>query len=110
PDSLTILNTESAGVKVSWHEKGTATSWEISYDSVRGSLPNQGTKVVAATNPYTISGLNEGTEYFYYVRSICGSGDTSGWYGPIRKEVAYSMPFFEDLESFGVSPQTNRTK
>lgn len=100
PDSLRNTNATLTTVDLAWRENGTATEWEIAYGAPSFDL-SQGNRQVVTTNPYTLSGLTQGTDYEYYVRSICGSGDTSGWYGPIKFRTTYGLPYLESFDTFG---------
>jgi gliding motility-associated-like protein len=80
------LNVSDAGmtqVTLNWTETGTATSWEVYVVPQGGQIP--GTNTVgtpAPTNGFPYPGLTSGTNYQFYVRSICGPGDNSRWSGP----------------------------
>ena len=36
------------------------------------------------TNPYTITGLDSGTDYEIFIRAICDGGDSSAWTSPVN--------------------------
>ncbi|MDV6170371.1 fibronectin type III domain-containing protein [Flavobacterium sp. DG1-102-2] len=82
------LNVSDAGmteVTLNWTEVGTANAWEV-YVVPQGS-PLPGTTTVgtpAPTNGFPYDGLTSGTNYEFYVRSVCGPGDLSRWSGPYR--------------------------
>ena len=92
PDSLSIANLNSTSVDLSWAEMGSATTWEVSYSSTLGGGPGSGTLISTTTNPHALSGLSSSTNYEYYVRSICGSGDTSAWAGPFAFATTFTQP------------------
>ncbi len=50
------------------------------------------------TSAFTLTGLQPGTKYDVYVRSICGSTDTSAWVGPFMFTTSYSVPFLEPFD------------
>jgi hypothetical protein len=61
---------------------GAETMWNIEY-GVSGFTLGTGTSYSTTTNaPDTLSGLNLGTLYQYYVQASCASGDTSLFVGP----------------------------
>ena len=78
PTALSSSNLTTDSASLSWTENGTAVQWEISYGSA-GFTPGTGTQVVANANPFNLTGLTSNTAYDWYVRAICGVGDTSNW-------------------------------
>ena len=81
PSSLTASNITTTSADLSWTENGTATSWEVEYDST-GFVQGTGNTAVTGTNPHALTGLTANYSYDFYVRAICGVGDTSAWDGP----------------------------
>jgi hypothetical protein len=59
-----------------------------------------GTSVSAATNPYAISGLTQGTSYDVYVQSVCSTGDSSSWAGPFSFSTSCGVNTAPWNESF----------
>ena len=76
PDSLTSLQATPNTVELSWHERGSANQWVIEYGPMGFEL-GTGTTVVANSNPFTLTGLPNSYIGEYYVKAICGAGDTS---------------------------------
>ena len=81
PNSLAANNVTSGSADISWVEPGSATTWQIEYGP-SGFTPGTGTVVTTTTIPTTITGLSNPVMYDFYVRSVCGAGDTSIWTGP----------------------------
>ncbi len=81
PINLTASNQTSSSATLGWTEQGGATQWQVQY-GVQGFTLGTGTNQFAFTNPVNITGLSSGTYYSFYVRAICGVGDTSFWAGP----------------------------
>lgn len=79
--SLAASNLTSSTADLSWVEVGTATSWQIQYDTA-GFTPGTGNLIVTSASPYSLTGLTSNTAYDWYVRSICSAVDTSAWSGP----------------------------
>jgi len=52
-----------------------------------------------ATTDFTLTGLQTGTPYDVYVRSICGSTDTTAWAGPFTFSTSYGIPFSEPFDN-----------
>jgi hypothetical protein len=61
--------------RLNWTDNRPSAQWEIEY-GVPGFIPGSGSKAIANTNPFVLSGLNSKQYYEFRVRSICGS-DTS---------------------------------
>ena len=54
-------------------------AWQIAYSTTADFNPDEVTPVDVTTNPATIEGLTQSTNYYAYVRSNCGNGDFSEW-------------------------------
>lgn len=100
PDSLEDVNKELSSVDLDWVEKGNSTSWEIAYDSSWTSHLIPTNRRIVNSKPATINNLSAGDTYRFYVRSICGNGDSSAWFGPFIYTTPFEIPFVEDFESF----------
>ena len=80
PDQLSAVADAIDAATLSWNETGTASQWQVDY-GVSGYTPPINS-TVTSDNPFNITGLAENTTYDFYVRAICGPGDTSEWTGP----------------------------
>ena len=88
---------------LSWTENGSSTFWQIEHGAA-SFTQGSGTKVVTSSNPYSLTGLTAQTDYDFYVRAICGPGDTSGWTGPFAFTTtcgAASLPYTENFDGSG---------
>jgi PKD repeat protein len=83
PGQLTATTLTLTSIELSWTSGG-ASAWQIEYGP-SGFTPGSGTVVSATTNPFTISGLMQNTNYDFYVRDSCGVNDFSNWVGPISE-------------------------
>ncbi len=101
PSSLTAGNITSSGANLGWTENGTSMSWEISYGPV-GFTAGMGTEMVVSSNPYSATGLMAETCYDWYVRAICGAGDTSSW-SPVSTFCTpcnpFTAPYYEGFDT-----------
>ncbi len=77
PNRLCSTGNTASTITLDWHERGTATQWQVAVETSPFTPPTPDT--LALSRPFTITGLTAGTEYYFYVRSICGDGDTSLW-------------------------------
>ncbi|WP_131494774.1 fibronectin type III domain-containing protein, partial [Flavobacterium enshiense] len=87
---------------VEWTTIGSETQWEIVVQPVNSGLPTGSSTIIpAGTNPFTITGLNPGINYEYYVRAYCGASDVSTWVGPkvfTTAQFPVTVPYAEDFE------------
>ena len=82
PQNVILTNATNTSLTVDWTEPASATSWEIfvvptSSGEVIPDANSDG--IVVTSHPYTIANLDPGTRYSIYVRSICGSAESSTW-------------------------------
>ncbi|AXG70978.1 MAM domain, meprin/A5/mu [Kordia sp. SMS9] len=102
PSMLMAANITDTTADLSWTESGSATAWDI--EVVTTGTPPTGTPTATAvTNPYTLTGLTENTEYDYYVRANCGVDGTSAFIGPFTFRTAcaaIAAPYTENFETF----------
>ena len=101
PDTLMISSLTSTSVDLGWTEMGTATTWDIEWDTA-GFTQGAGTMVTGTTtNPYSLTGLTSNTSYEFYVRADCG-GATSPWSGPYSFNTLCSdvtvFPYTENFD------------
>ena len=83
PTNLTVLNSTltTTTADLSWTPSTLSTSskWQMEWGP-RGFTQGYGTMVTVMTNPQlTITGLNPGNEYDFYVRTYCNPDDSSAW-------------------------------
>jgi hypothetical protein len=91
PSTLTATAITSAAATLGWTESGSATQWQMEYGT-SGFTQGGGTSLYTTTNPKNIAGLSSATTYDFYVRAICGAGDTSAWSGPFSFTTNCSAP------------------
>lgn len=61
---------------ISWNAVGGATSYNLYWSTSSDISSQNGTKIEAVTSPYTHSGLDENTTYYYVVTSVNGYGES----------------------------------
>ncbi|RFC53885.1 GEVED domain-containing protein [Brumimicrobium aurantiacum] len=92
PTDIVASSASPNSVDIGWTDPNGASEWEIRYGD-HGFVPSPFytfTQSVVNTNPFTLN-ITPGEEYDFYVRSICGPGDTSSWSGPF--EYRYCDPY-----------------
>jgi PKD repeat protein len=99
PTGLTINSVASNSAALSWTTGG-ATNWQLAYGPVGGNV-NSFTKVAAATNPFTLTGLAPNTAYDVYVQDSCSATTVSAWAGPLTLQTlcgVVTAPFTENFD------------
>jgi len=85
---------------IAWSTTAVGVSFE--YVVVLGGAPqSSGTPVITVVDTARLGGLTASTRYDFYVRVICGRGDTSQWIGPSSFNTANGIPYFQDFETWG---------
>ena len=112
PTNLVAENITSTTADLVWNSYEN-TGFIIEYGPAGFEL-GQGTVVTTTSNPYTVTGLEVGTRYDYYVRSICSSGDTTEYpltKGTFRTEcgVITTLPWNADIDGTWESVLNNTT-
>jgi hypothetical protein len=101
PTALTATNVQTDKAVLDWTETGTAARWNLEWGP-DGFAQGTGTMVNTITSkPFTLSGLNSGTNYAFYVQSDCGEGSTSAWSSPKTfTTVCQTISTFPWIEGF----------
>ncbi|ELV7525209.1 fibronectin type III domain-containing protein [Flavobacterium psychrophilum] len=77
PMGLNVTNLASVSATLNWINPGSATQWEVEVVPV-ASAPT-GVGVITGAPTYSAAGLTPGTDYVFYVRSLCSAGVKSAW-------------------------------
>lgn len=83
PSAIITTGVTTDGATISW-DAGTGTDWTVEYGP-SGFTPGTGTTETASVFPtVTLTGLEDGETYCYYVQNNCGasSDSSSVWVGP----------------------------
>jgi len=80
PTNLINSNVTSSSVELSWTPGGSETEWRIQYGP-SGFTLGSGTTIDVTSNPYTLNGLTQLTNYDAYVAAVEGS-NISSYDGP----------------------------
>lgn len=90
-DSATTTTTATLG----WTNGGDETAWQIAYSTDTDFNPDtKGTKVAVDANPYTLTGLTAGTNYYAYVRAK-KSEEYSDWSNKADFTTLAAIPVIE---------------
>lgn len=97
PLNLNVTNIRNDGADIFWDGVGVDYEYELGpYGFTQGT----GIDSIVFGDSTTINGLQPSSNYEYYVREICGRGDTSYWAGPFSFKTLLGVPYFENFEAF----------
>ncbi len=104
PSNLAVVSTTENAATFSWNAPtGTAPAFYDYYISTTNTStsPTDVPTGTSATNSVTIEGLDAGTQYYFWVRSNCGTADgNSYWVGPIMAQTLACNPADQCLYTF----------
>lgn len=113
PSGLKAINMGQNSVTLSWTPANGEQAWEIAYGTDDFDPDSTENIFVANTNPFTLTGLSDGTFYGFYVRAVCSPGEYSEWsplgYAFTRcapMSVA-SQPYQESFDSYTTGISTS---
>ncbi|MDY0160980.1 MAG: fibronectin type III domain-containing protein [Bacteroidales bacterium] len=116
PTDLTVTDITTNSAVLGW--TSSSDTWNIEWGTP-GFTQGEGTLIEGTSdNPYTLSDLDSGTAYEFYVQADCGGGDLSFWAGPVQFTTLYdcssatitSLPYttsFDTEEPCWVIEQNN---
>ncbi len=103
PTSLNITNLTSSSADLGWTANTGEAAWDIEWGAA-GFTPGTGTLISnTGSNPYNLSSLTSISSYDFYVRAICGPGDSSLWAGPLSFTTLcgnYTPTYTEDFTNY----------
>jgi hypothetical protein len=96
--TLVISNITSTSANISWTAVGGATGYQY-FISTNATVPASGTPISGTF--YNPAGLNPGTQYYVYARTVCSTGSFSNWVtgGFITLCAAPSQPIAINITS-----------
>ena len=94
PTDLAINFYNSMSSTVSWNSAGDETQWLVEYGN-QGFQHGNGTEILTSSNPFTINGLTELTNYDVYVRAYCSQNEISNYSNPVSFKTSMTplLPF-----------------
>ena len=100
PTGFSVQSTNSNSVNLSW--TGGASPWVVKYGPSGFNPSTAGTRIVASSNPFLLSGLTPNTTYDIYVKDSCGPTSVSQWSTGVTTTtacLAVNAPFNESFNS-----------
>ena len=98
--TLSQVGLDNANVTWSAMDGG-SDNWEVAYGPAGFNINTVQPEYVS-TNSYDILNLTNNTAYDFYVRALCGNGDTSAWSSPLHfttlNALPAALPYFCDFE------------
>jgi gliding motility-associated-like protein len=118
PTNLAISNVTQNSATFNWTGPTSVSPTFDFYFSTNATAPTASTTPTSnvALPTVTLPGLTPVTTYYYWVRSNCGTGDTSLWVGPIAfttTQVPATLNYAQDFEgvhNFGFDNGTQPNK
>lgn len=101
---LSASNITTTSADLSWTDPNGASSFEIEYGPA-GFTPGTGTTVTTSSNPYSLSGLNSGTTYDWYVSADCGGSQSPVASSSFATNIA--APWSDDFENHSTTTNSN---
>lgn len=105
PTGIQASGTTVNSINLSWITGG-ASNWQVEYGPVGFTL-GSGIQFSTTSNPHTLSGLLNSSQYEVYIQDSCGIGDVSSWAGPYTFSTLcapVSAPYLEDFEVSSFAP------
>ena len=100
PYHLTATDISATSATLNWEARGDETAWNLYYGKASESSY---TFVSNITKPYSLTGLEPGTRYKYYVRALCtgysASSSASSELHYFSTECDVTVPYTETFES-----------
>jgi len=102
PDPINVVasNITNNSAEIDW--ASAATGANFAYINVTSGTAPSGQGTIITTDSVALSSLTGNTAYDFYVREVCGAGDSSNWVGPITYTTdcnAFTVPYFEGFET-----------
>lgn len=104
PQHLVAASVDTASVTLSWRGDGGIPAYAVEYAPVQFTPgTGAGTLLTVSDTFATIGGLQAGTQYYFYVRSVCDAADTSNAAHIAVRTLTVvpvsELPYFCDFES-----------
>lgn len=99
PYFLSSFGTTEDSTNITWLNGGNDSLWQIQYDTIGFPIGSGTISAFSSKDTSGISSLSPSKLYHVYLRSICKSGDTSSWQGPLTFRTSCDTIDFGSVSS-----------
>lgn len=104
PANLTVSDVTSSSVTLAWDAAAMANNYRVVFGTGNFNPDTVSVNVEHTSDTIaTLQGLSDATQYYAYVRTNCGGGETSLWSDPIPFRTSCQerpIPYYEDFDTF----------
>lgn len=110
PVANLVANPSANSIEISWTALGEPAAFLIDYDTVGFDMEAVHHTATVTDNTFTAEDLEANKEYDFYVRAICGDGDTAEMVGPFTVKTrcltltVADLPYTETFEGSANMP------
>lgn len=101
PSDVAAGSITSSSASISWMENGSATAWNLQYKLASVASWDGAAQVTVSEKPYSLSGLEQGTNYKVRVQAACAGEKLSDWSDEAEFTTSCSgideLPFIADF-------------
>lgn len=105
PDSLSVSAVTATSANLEWYSPSAGSNFQLEYGMNLSSV-GSGARVNVNGTSHSVTNLSSAQNYCFFVREICGAGDTSLWSGPYCFTTpclpSYPLPYSEDFEGISL--------
>lgn len=106
--NVTVSDVTTHTAVVDWTVNGEETTWQITY-GFHGFNEGDGTIITVTSHPYTITDLDDETDYDLYVRSVCTDEVQSNWASVVSFTTPTAVGIEDVVDGFAYSIYPNPT-
>jgi len=105
PMHLEVENLTTTTAEVSWRAGRDETEWVVAYGPTNFNPNVTGVSQTVNENPFTLTNLEPGTFYDFYVKAVCDAEESSAWSmkGSFRTDCLLidTLPYTESFDTYG---------
>jgi len=99
PKNLALVTADTVSAQISWTSGG-SSAWVLQYGPAGFQIGNGTILNNVTTSPFTLTGLQSGLTYDFYVKDTCASISSSSFFsGPLRVTIPIAAPHYEGFDS-----------